>query len=163
MSEQHSAFTVSTSLDGELPIPAGFCFAGIHAGIKRSRKDLGLIHCTAPQGAVAAGVFTRNPVRAACVDRCAGLLPAAGVRAVLVNSGNANAMTGAAGVTANLAMAHCAAKALACADDAVLTCSTGVIGVPLDVGKIDGAMAELSAALDAAAAVLEAPAEDEAR
>ncbi|MCA9697540.1 MAG: bifunctional ornithine acetyltransferase/N-acetylglutamate synthase, partial [Myxococcales bacterium] len=148
MSEQHSAFTVSTSLDGELPIPAGFCFAGIHAGIKRSRKDLGLIHCTAPQGAVAAGVFTRNPVRAACVDRCAGLLPAAGVRAVLVNSGNANAMTGAAGVTANLAMAHCAAKALACADDAVLTCSTGVIGVPLDVGKIDGAMAELSAALD---------------
>jgi len=70
------SFTVSTSLDGDLPIPVGFRFAGTHAGIKRSRKDLGLIHCTAPKGAETAGVFTRNPVRAACVNRCAALLPA---------------------------------------------------------------------------------------
>src|SRR5690606_39432047 len=58
-------FTVSTSLDGALALPAGFAFAGVHAGIKRSRKDLGLIRCTSSAGASAAGVFTRNLVRAA--------------------------------------------------------------------------------------------------
>jgi glutamate N-acetyltransferase/amino-acid acetyltransferase len=143
-----SSFVVSTSLDGELAIPAGFRFAGVHAHIKRSRKDLGLIHCTAPQGAEAAGVFTRNPVRAACVNRCAALLPASGVRAVIVNSGNANAMTGELGVQANLAMAQAVAGPLECSSDAVLSCSTGVIGVPLDAGKIATAMPSLLAELD---------------
>lgn len=143
-----SSFVVSTSLDGELAIPAGFRFAGVHAHIKRSRKDLGLIHCTAPHGAEAAGVFTRNPVRAACVNRCAALLPASGVRAVIVNSGNANAMTGELGVQANLAMAQAVAGPLECSSDAVLSCSTGVIGVPLDAGKIAAAMPSLLAELD---------------
>ncbi|MFO7563951.1 MAG: bifunctional glutamate N-acetyltransferase/amino-acid acetyltransferase ArgJ [Enhygromyxa sp.] len=142
-----TTFSVSTSLDGGLALPAGFTFAGVHASIKRSRKDLGMIRCTSPAGASAAGVFTRNAVRAACVDRCAQLLPAAGVRAVLVNSGNANAMTGPAGVAANLAMAEAAAGPLSCSRDAVLTCSTGVIGVPLDVGKIAAAMPTIEAAL----------------
>jgi glutamate N-acetyltransferase/amino-acid acetyltransferase len=139
--------TVSTSLDGELALPAGFSFAGVHAGIKRSRLDLGMIRCTTETGASAAGVFTRNRVRAACVDRCAALLPAAGVRAVLVNSGNANAMTGAAGVAANLAMAEAAVGPLGCPASAVLTCSTGVIGVPLDPSKIAAAMPALGEAL----------------
>ncbi|WP_052552362.1 bifunctional ornithine acetyltransferase/N-acetylglutamate synthase, partial [Enhygromyxa salina] len=136
----NSMFSVSTSLDGQLSLPAGFQFAGVHAGIKRSRKDVGLIRCTSPAGASAAGVFTRNLVRAACVDRCASLLPAAGVRAVLVNSGNANAMTGAAGVAANVAMAEAAAGPLEAPVSAILTCSTGVIGVPLDPKKFVGAM-----------------------
>ena len=140
-------FLVSTSLDGVVTLPAGFAFAGIHAGIKRSRKDLAMIRCTTPAGAVAAGVFTRNKVRAACVDRCAKLVPAAGVRAILVNSGNANAMTGAPGVAANVAMAEAAAGPLDCPADKVLTCSTGVIGVPLDVAKIRAAMPEVEAAL----------------
>jgi len=142
-------FSPSTSLDAAPALPAGFAFAGVHAGIKRSRKDLGLIHCTSSAGANAAGVFTRNLVRAACVDRCAELLPAAGVRAVLVNSGNANAMTGPAGVAANVAMAEAAAAALACPATAVLTCSTGVIGVPLDVGRIEAAMPAMREALGA--------------
>ncbi len=132
--------SVSTSLDASLALPDGFEFAGVHAGIKRSRKDLAMIRCTSQAGASAAGVFTRNVVRAACVDRCAKLLPAAGVHALLVNSGNANAMTGAAGVAANVAMAEAAAGPLECPTDAVLTCSTGVIGVQLDVGKIAAAM-----------------------
>ncbi|PRP98283.1 Arginine biosynthesis bifunctional protein ArgJ [Enhygromyxa salina] len=139
--------SLSTSLDGPVPLPKGFEFAGIHAGIKRSRKDLGLIRCTSRAGANAAGVFTRNPVRAACVDRCAELLPASGVRAVLVNSGNANAMTGAAGVAVNLAMAAAAAAALEAKPEAILTSSTGVIGVPLDPEKIAAAMPSLSAEL----------------
>ena len=144
------ALDLSTSMIGAKPseiVPAGFRFAGVHAGIKRSRKDLGMILCTGEPGAVAAGVFTRNPVRAACVDRCAQLLPAAGVRAVLVNSGNANAMTGAAGVEANLALARALALPLECPLEAVLTCSTGVIGVPLDAGKIEVAVPALREAL----------------
>jgi glutamate N-acetyltransferase/amino-acid acetyltransferase len=143
-----SKFSVSTSLDHMLAMPDGFAFAGVHAGIKRSRKDLGMIRCTSPAGANAAGVFTRNALRAACVDRCAQLLPAAGIRAVLVNSGNANAMTGAAGIAANLAMAEVAAVPLECSTDAVLTCSTGVIGVLLDVQRIAAAMPAIGDALD---------------
>jgi glutamate N-acetyltransferase/amino-acid acetyltransferase len=140
-------FSVSTSLDGVLALPQGFAFAGVHAGIKRSRLDLGLLRCTSPAGASTAGVFTRNALRAACVDRCARLLPTTGIRAVLVNSGNANAMTGAAGIAANLAMAETAAVPLECPADAVLTCSTGVIGVLLDVERIAAAMPALGEAL----------------
>jgi glutamate N-acetyltransferase/amino-acid acetyltransferase len=147
VSSSQVSFDLSTSLEGSLALPAGFEFAGVHAGVKRSRKDLGLIRCTSPAGASAAGVFTRNLVRAPCVDRCASLLPAAGVRAVLVNSGNANAMTGAGGVAANQAMAEAAAGPLEAAPEAVLTCSTGVIGVPLDPQKIADAMPHLCAAL----------------
>lgn len=147
MTETTPVLRISTSLDAPLALPAGFGFAGVHAGIKRSRKDLGLIRCTSPAGANAAGVFTRNLVRAACVDRCASLLPASGIRAVLVNSGNANAMTGVAGVAINQAMAEAAAKPLEAPSSAVLTCSTGVIGVPLDTQKIVDAMPGLCAEL----------------
>lgn len=147
MTETTPVMRISTSLDAPLALPAGFAFAGVHAGIKRSRKDLGLIRCTTPAGANAAGVFTRNMVRAACVDRCASLLPASGIRAVLVNSGNANAMTGVAGVAINQAMADAAAKSLEAPSSAVLTCSTGVIGVPLDTQKIVEAMPSLCAEL----------------
>jgi glutamate N-acetyltransferase/amino-acid acetyltransferase len=147
MTETNPVMRISTSLDAPLALPAGFTFAGVHAGIKRSRKDLGMIRCTSPAGANAAGVFTRNLVRAACVDRCASLLPASGIRAVLVNSGNANAMTGAAGVTINQAMAEAAAKPLEAPHSAILTCSTGVIGVPLDTQKIVDAMPGLCAEL----------------
>src|SRR6186997_2707732 len=143
MTQTTSMLRISTSLDAPLALPAGFAFAGTHAGIKRSRKDLGMIRCTSPAGANAAGVFTRNLVRAACVDRCASLLPAAGIRAVLVNSGNANAMTGAAGVAINQAMAEAVAKPLETPSSTVLTCSTGVIGVPLDTRKIVEAMPSL--------------------
>lgn len=133
----HAHTPIVTTLDSGLDaLPGGFRFAGVHAGIKRSRKDLALIHCTVPEGASAAGVVTRNPVRAACVERCDALLPAAGIRGVLVNSGNANAMTGAQGVEANAALAKATAEALESAADTVLTYSTGVIGVPLDAEKI---------------------------
>ena len=149
MSSSTATPTISTSLDGTLALPGGFSFSGIHAGLKRSRKDLGLIRCTSPSGASAAGVFTRNLVRAACVDRCAELLPRTGVRGVLVNSGNANAMTGAHGVEQNLAMVESATKPLEAEADAILSCSTGVIGVPLDAGKIAAAMPKLCAELGA--------------
>jgi glutamate N-acetyltransferase/amino-acid acetyltransferase len=131
---------------GGTPAPAGFVFAGVHSGVKRSRLDLGLIH--APHGADVAGVYTRNPVRAACVDRNAALTPGR-THAVVVNAGNANAMTGAEGVRANQDLAEAAAKQLGVMPGAVLTSSTGVIGVPLPVERIAAAMPQLNGGEDA--------------
>ncbi|HMK72770.1 MAG TPA: acetylglutamate kinase [Myxococcaceae bacterium] len=75
--------------------PIGFRFAGIHVGIKPGRKDVALVTSDVP--AAAAGCLTVNRAKAAPVRDVESRLPAAGVRAVLVNSGNANALTGAAG------------------------------------------------------------------
>ena len=116
-------------------VPRGFSFAGLRCGIKQSRSDLGLIVSQTP--AVAAGCFTRNKVRAACVDRNAALLPADRVRAIVVNSGNANAMTGPEGDRANERMAACVATALQVDPAQVLTASTGMIGIPLPVDLVE--------------------------
>ena len=75
-----------------MKIPSGFQFAGIQAGIKPNRKDLALVYSQAPCSA--AGCFTRNTARAAPVLDAEARLPSAGVHAVVVNSGNANALTG---------------------------------------------------------------------
>ena len=72
----------------------GFRFAGLHAGIKPARKDLALVVSDVP--ASAAGCFTINRAQAAPVQDAQPRLPATGVRAVLINSGNANALTGPA-------------------------------------------------------------------
>ena len=132
---------------GSPRVPAGFSFGGTHAGIKRSRSDLALLMCTSAHGAVAAGCFTQNRVRAACVDRGEGLMPARGVRAVVVNSGNANAMTGEAGKQDDAKMAGLVADALGVGATSVLTNSTGVIGVPLPVDKIAKAVPSLVASV----------------
>jgi len=128
---------VSTTLDtDQLPtiVPRGFGFSGVRCGIKTGRSDLGLILSATP--AVGAGVFTRSPVRAACCTRNAALVPGDRVHAVVVNSGNANAMTGAAGARANEVVAEEVAKLLGAGAGEVLTASTGVIGVPLPVDLI---------------------------
>lgn len=125
-------------------IPAGFSFGAAHAGIKRSRLDVAMIHVTSPGGAVVAGAFTQNRVRAACVERGERLLPATGIRAVVINSGNANAMTGEAGRLDDEAMAQSVAQALGAPVHSVLTNSTGVIGVPLPIAKIDAALPQLT-------------------
>ena len=86
-------------IDGGVTAPLGFQAAGITAGLKDSGKpDLALV--LAPQGAVCAGTFTTSSVRAACVDLCADRLQASGglCRAVLINSGQANACTGDRGL-----------------------------------------------------------------
>ena len=132
---------VTTELGALTPTPAGFQFAGVHAGIKRTRPDLALITC--PSGATVAGCFTKNPVRAACVDRNRGLLPADGVKAVVTNSGNANAMTGEEGAARNVGLAKLVAKAIDADTDAVLSLSTGVIGVQLNLETIEAAVPAL--------------------
>ena len=75
-----------------MKVPKGFQFAGLQAGIKPNRKDLALVYSEAPCSA--AGCFTRNLARAAPVLDAEARLPASGLHAVVVNSGNANALTG---------------------------------------------------------------------
>ena len=116
------------------PLPKGFGFSAVRCGIKPGRTDLALLLSTPP--AVVAGVFTQNPVRAACCDRNATLVPNANASAVIVNSGNANAMTGALGAKNNEIMAAELAKLLGAKPEHVLTASTGVIGTPLPVDLV---------------------------
>ena len=78
--------------------PRGFSFAGVNVGIKQARKDVALFVSEAP--CVAAGCFTVNKSRAAPVNDAAKRLPGSGFRAIVVNSGNANALTGPDGAEA---------------------------------------------------------------
>lgn len=134
-----SEITITTDLAPSFPV-AGFRFAGSRCGIKHARPDLALVVSDRP--AVAAGCVTQNKVRAACVERNVTLLPSDGVRAILINSGNANAMTGPDGVTANERMAATTASALGLKPEEVLTASTGVIGVPLPIELIEEASSD---------------------
>ena len=116
----------------------GFKAAGIHAGLKKDGEpDLGLIYSETP--AAVAAVFTRNQVQAAPVVLDRQRVAFGRSRAIIVNSGNANCCTGARGMRDAERMAAAAARALQLADDEVLVGSTGVIGHPLPVEKIEAA------------------------
>ena len=117
-----------------MKVPLGFTFAGIHAGLKPQRKDVALVHSDTPCSA--AGCFTANKARAAPVQDARGRLPAADVRAVLINSGNANALTGPAGLEAVRTLREETGRVLGVSAAAVLCASTGVIGHPLPVPKL---------------------------
>ena len=125
----------------------GLSAAGVKAGIKASgNPDVGLLVADAPMAA--AGIFTQNHYAAAPVTLSRAHLVRSGglVRAVIVNSGNANACTGAQGDKDALEMCERVAKAVGCPVEQVLVCSTGVIGVKLPMDKvragIDLALAE---------------------
>jgi acetylglutamate kinase len=115
-------------------VPKGFQFAGVQAGIKPNRKDLALVFSQAPCSA--AGCFTRNLARAAPVLDAEARLPAAGIHAVVVNSGNANALTGPEGLEDVKAVCDAVAAALSIPAAAVVSASTGVIGHRLPAAKI---------------------------
>ncbi|MGB5239159.1 MAG: bifunctional glutamate N-acetyltransferase/amino-acid acetyltransferase ArgJ [Prochlorococcaceae cyanobacterium] len=135
-------------IPGGLTAPAGFLAAGITAGLKASgNPDLSLM--LAPEGAVCAGSFTTNRVRAACVDLCAERLTASGgrARAVLTNSGQANACTGDLGLIDSLRATQATADRLGLAAEEVLICSTGVIGVPIPMQILLAGLDSLVAAL----------------
>lgn len=125
-------------------LPKGYEFASTACGVKANgRPDLALI--TSDTLAVAAGLFTSNRVKAAPVlVSQEHLRAAAGIRAIISNSGNANCATGAAGLAASRATTAAVARELGCRAEEVLVCSTGVIGVPLEVGKILGAIPRLA-------------------
>ena len=117
-----------------LKIP-GFRFAGVACGIKKSKgKDLALIVSDRP--ATAAALFTTNRVKAAPLIVGMRNIKKGRLQAVVVNSGNANACTGARGMRDAEAMCREAGKALRIAPQLVLPSSTGVIGVPLPIEKV---------------------------
>ncbi|HEY0092725.1 MAG TPA: bifunctional glutamate N-acetyltransferase/amino-acid acetyltransferase ArgJ, partial [Archangium sp.] len=117
-----------------MKVPLGFSFSGIHAGLKPQRKDVALVYSDTPCSA--AGCFTANKARAAPVQDAEPRLPASGIQAVLVNSGNANALTGPAGQEAVRTLRDELGRTLSVPPAAVLTASTGVIGHPLPVAKV---------------------------
>jgi glutamate N-acetyltransferase / amino-acid N-acetyltransferase len=142
--------TTGLSVDRRLGVTAaaGFGAAGVACGLKASdAPDLALV--VGDPGTVAAGVFTTNQVVAAPVVWSRDRLAASGdARVVVLNSGNANACTGPAGEAAVLATVERAAAELGCRSEQVLVCSTGVIGVPLEVGRVADGVAKAAAALD---------------
>ncbi len=123
------------------PLPKGFLASGVNCGVRRYRPDIGLLISDRP--AVAAGVFTMNECKAAPVRYTQALLPSDNVRAILTNSGQANAATGSEGIEKNMMMVSAAAKSLNCDVNQVLVASTGKIGEQLDVEKILPCMPEL--------------------
>ena len=128
-----------------MKLPIGFRYAGVMAGIKAGRRDLALLASDGP--AAAAGVFTVNRLCAAPVAHAARHVPTGSLRAVVVNSGNANAMTGPGGIEDERLMAEATARALGVSTVDVLTASTGSIGPRLPVDKIRAAAPALVAAL----------------
>lgn len=137
----------------------GFSFASTSAGIKEAgRKDLALIF--SENTAVTSGVFTTNNIKAAPVKLAIDNITSHKGRAVIINSGNANACTGKQGMKDALETAEKTAEELGVPPELVYVSSTGVIGRPLPIKKITKAVPELAGKLsplsidDAASAIM---------
>lgn len=123
------------------PLPKGFKAGGVNSGVRRYRPDYGVL-LSEPE-AVGVGVFTKNECKAAPVTYCMGLLPSKHVRAIVTNSGQANAATGQQGRDNNWRMALSVSKVIGCLPHQVLTASTGVIGKQLEIEKLEATSTEL--------------------
>ncbi|PDT34269.1 MULTISPECIES: bifunctional glutamate N-acetyltransferase/amino-acid acetyltransferase ArgJ [Sinorhizobium] len=128
----------------EMPPLRGVRMATAAAGIKyKNRTDV--LMMVFDQPAAVAGVFTRSKCPSAPVDFCRRNLPGGHARAVVVNSGNANAFTGKKGKEATELTAQSAARAVGCNEGEIFLASTGVIGEPLDATKFAGVLDGLAA------------------
>ena len=143
----------------DIPAIAGVQIAGRACGLKRSgAKDL-MLAVLAP-GTTVAGVFTKSLCSSAPVDWCREALAGGSVRAIVCNSGNANAFTGKAGDTTVQETTAAAVKLLGCGEREIFLASTGVIGVPVGTDHIGSRLPDLashlseSAWLDAAQAIM---------
>src|SRR5579862_3528358 len=166
----HSRWAELPAHVSEVPepgLPAGFRAAGVACGIKaEGRPDLGLVVADSPHTASAAR-FTRSGTQSAPVLLCRERCALSAIRAVVVNSGNANAATGLPGLEDAARMQRSAAAALGIEpENLVAVASTGVIGVPLPIDSVvagidaaaqrlapdgDGAFAEAIRTTDSAA------------
>ncbi len=128
-------------MDKGVTLPRGFLAGVGKARIKGDREDVALIYSQTP--ATAAGVFTRNLVRSAPVELTATHLGCrdGSLRAVVANSGNANACNGQEGMAAARRMAGVAAAALGLAEEEVAVASTGVVGMPFPIAKVEEGIA----------------------
>ncbi len=143
----------------KLPVIEGVRFASVAAGVRYAgRTDVTMAVFDRP--AAVAGVFTRSKCPSAPVDWCRDKLKGGLARAVVVNSGNANAFTGHRGMSAVQEIGEAVAKATVAAADQVFMASTGVIGEPLEAARITGVLDALAAAakpdgmMDAARAIM---------
>jgi glutamate N-acetyltransferase / amino-acid N-acetyltransferase len=143
----------------QMPAIEGVRLATAAAGIRYAGRTDVMLAIFEP-GTTVAGVFTRSKCPSAPVEWCRLRIKAGRARALVVNSGNANAFTGKNGRTATKLTADLTAKALACKPGEVFLASTGVIGEPLDARKFAGVMEQLADAaqgegwLDAARAMM---------
>jgi glutamate N-acetyltransferase/amino-acid N-acetyltransferase len=143
----------------EMPVISGVRLATAAAGIRyKGRTDVLL--AVMDKGTAVAGVFTQSKCPSAPVEWCRAKLPRGSARALVVNSGNANAFTGKTGRQSTSMTASIAAKAVGCQAGDIYLASTGVIGEPLDATKFDGVLGDLAARttpdgwMDAARAIM---------
>lgn len=137
-----------TEIPGGVTAPQSFTAGSVFAGIKatnESKPDMAFIRSEIP--AVAAGTFTTNKVKAAPVRLSQANIRSAETRVIVANSGNANACTGVVGIEYAKRMTKATAKALGVKERQVLVCSTGRIGVPLPIEKMEAAIATAPQAL----------------
>ncbi len=133
---KRKAGTIMKKIDGGVTVAKGFQAAGIYAGIKKKKKDMAMVYSIVP--AVGAGTFTTNVVKAAPVKWDIDITKnSAYVQAVVINSGVANACTGAEGDINNERMAKAVADNMKLTVDAVYTLSTGVIGKQMPIEIIE--------------------------
>ena len=150
MTTTHLVQTLET-LDGGVATPRGFRAAGQYVGIKAEGRGLDLALIVSDTPATAAAVFTTNKAQAAPVTVSKRHLSASRgmARAIIVNSGCANACTGAVGMQDARDMATLTAALVGCPADQVLVASTGVIGVNLKMDKIRAGLPDTVASLAA--------------
>ena len=130
-------------ISGGVTAPEAFLAGSIFAGIKASnpsKPDIAFIHSSV--AAVSAGTFTTNKVKAAPVRVSPTHIRSAETRTIVANSGNANACTGAVGIQDSKRTAKAVAKAFGVKERQVLVCSTGRIGVPLPIERMEAAIAQ---------------------
>ncbi len=146
----HPCITMSDcsfkAVEGGVTAARGFVANAISCGIKKpeaTRLDLALVYSTEPT--TSAGTFTTNRVRAACVRVSQNHLRRNNIRAIIANSGNANAATGAAGVDVARRECRIVARELGLKMGEVAVCSTGVIGLPMPMVRIEPRIPELCA------------------
>src|SRR6195952_924658 len=143
----------------DMPAIAGVRLATAAAGIRyKGRTDVLL--AVLDKGTTVAGVFTKSKCPSAPVEWCRAKLKKGQARALVVNSGNANAFTGKTGKASTKLTGDIAAKAVGCKPDEIFLASTGVIGEPLDATKFNGVLGTLAESavpggwMDAAKAIM---------
>jgi glutamate N-acetyltransferase/amino-acid N-acetyltransferase len=134
---------------GGVCAPKGFLAGGIRCGIKASsqKNDLALIY--SPKPCLASAVFTTNKVKAASVQLTQKNIGKGELRALIANSGNANACTGQDGMDVAVRIANLASGVLQISPEEVAVASTGVIGVPLPIAAIESGIGALKESLRA--------------
>ncbi len=132
-------------IDGGVTAAQGYKAAGVHAGIKHKALDFALL-CSETVANVA-GVFTTNKIKGAPVKLCQKLVAGGFARAVVINSGNANACNGEQGMVDAVRMGTITAEALKLDESLVLVCSTGTVGVPMPMDKVENGISKVVEAL----------------